>query len=261
LSPGTRGQIPPWNAASYDTVSTVQQAWGRQVLAETALRGDETVLDAGCGTARLAELLAAAVPRGLVLAVDHSAEMLGVAASRLRGGGHPIVLLRAELMDLPLRDSVDFVFSNAVFHWVPDHQRLFRSLAAALRPGGRLVAQCGGHGNLARAHQIAFQVARQPRFAPWFRDWREPYVFATAEETRARLERAGFVEVSTSLVAAPTPFPTRQAYREFVATVILRSFLGALPKEDHAAFVETFVDSSPEYHLDYVRLNLSGKKG
>ncbi len=248
-------QLPAWNASSYDQVSTVQQEWGRKVLAGLGLEGRETVLDAGCGTARLADLLAEAVPGGRVIAVDTSAEMLAVARERANAG---VCLLRADLSVLPLAGSLDVIFSNAVFHWITDHQTLLRSLFAALRPGGLLVAQCGGAGNLKRAYSLADQVAATPPFASYPRSW--PFRFATAEDTARLLEETGFTGIETSLTQAPTPFPTREKFRDFVGTVILRPYLGALPAALQPDFIEGFVDASPEWHLDYVRLNLYGRK-
>jgi trans-aconitate 2-methyltransferase len=248
-------QLPAWNASSYDQVSTVQQDWGRRVLAGLGLGGGETVLDAGCGTARLAELLAEAVPGGEVIAVDNSMEMLAVARERVAAR---VELLRADLLALPLAGALDVIFSNAVFHWIVDHLTLFRSLFAALKSGGRLVAQCGGATNLARAYGLADQVAAKPPFSAYPRSW--PFRFATAEETAQLLEQAGFTGVETSLTQAPTPFPSREKYRDFVGTVILRPYLGALPAPLQPDFIEAFVDASPEWHLDYVRLNLYGRK-
>ena len=213
----------------------------------------------GCGTARLAELLAAAVPRGWVLAVDNSREMLEVARSRL-GEGANIRLLRADLSALPLVGAVDMIFSNAVFHWISDHDRLFRSLAGALRPGGRLVAQCGGHGNLTGTYAVSRAVAASPRFAAYFRSFHESFLFATAEDTEHALRDAGLTGIEVSLAPAPTPFPARREFRDFVATVILRPCLEALPSEERPGFVEAFVDACPSYHLDYVRLNLAARK-
>jgi len=249
--------LPAWNASSYDQVSTVQQEWGRRVLAGLGLAGAETVLDAGCGTARLAEMLAEAVPSGRVIAVDTSAEMLAVA--RERGPAHQtrVHLLRADLSALPLAGTLDVIFSNAVFHWIADHRTLFRSLFVALKPGGRLVAQCGGATNLARAYGLADQVAARPPFA-FKPSW--PFRFATAEETARLLEECGFTGIETSLTQAPTPFPTRERYRDFVGTVILRPYLGALPPALQPDFIEAFVEASPEWHLDYVRLNLYARK-
>src|SRR5439155_25071627 len=121
------------------------------------LTGNETVVDAACGTGRLTEILADRLPDGCVFATDVSAEMLAKAHR------HPRVhYFRANLMDLPLHRSIDLLFSNAVFHWVVDHDRLFQSIGSALRPGGRLVAQCGGKGNLVGFHARARSIANRP---------------------------------------------------------------------------------------------------
>ncbi|MBA3328711.1 MAG: methyltransferase domain-containing protein, partial [Solirubrobacterales bacterium] len=118
-----------------------------EVLHRLDLRGDETVLDAGCGSGRVTRMLLDRLPRGRVIAVDASPDMVGRAREELGPGAD---VRRADLATLRLQtaESVDAVFSNAVFHWVDDHDALFASLAGALRPGGRLVAQCGGEGNV-----------------------------------------------------------------------------------------------------------------
>src|SRR5689334_14433119 len=166
-----------WNAEQYHRVSEPQFEWGLQVLARIAVllpRGDETVLDAGCGTGRLTQHLAGLFPRGRVIATDLSAPMLQTFAKALNNGrskpdsdqrhadsnqrsphspAHPIKLVLSDFRALPFVGAFDFVFSTAAFHWAPDHDALFASIFHALRPGGRLVAQCGGGANLAAARE------------------------------------------------------------------------------------------------------------
>src|ERR671933_563060 len=142
-----------WDGAAYDRLSTPMEQLGREVMERLELRGDETILDAGCGSGRLTELLKERVPDGRVIGVDASASMIDAARERL---GPNADLRVADLVALDLGgDTVDVVFSTATFHWIADHDALFRSLRAALRPGGRLVAQCGGAGNIASIHAAA----------------------------------------------------------------------------------------------------------
>lgn len=192
--------IGDWNAASYDKVADPQARWGAEVLQRLPLEGDETVLDAGCGTGRVTELLLARLPRGRVVALDASAAMLEQARGRLAGFGDQVSFVHADLMEpLPISDPVDAVLSTATFHWVLDHDRLFANLAAVLRSGGWLVAQCGGFGNVATMLEAAKAV--HPGF-------QRMHNFQTAEATRDRLEACGFDDIDTWLSKAPTPFET-----------------------------------------------------
>ncbi|HEU4571151.1 MAG TPA: methyltransferase domain-containing protein, partial [Candidatus Limnocylindrales bacterium] len=151
-----------WDATTYDRVSTPQQDWARPVVERLPLRGDETVLDAGCGTGRVTAMLLERLPAGRVIAVDGSAAM--VAEARAFLDPERTVVIHSDLVDLELDEQVDAVFSNAVFHWIADHERLFATLHAALAPGGRLEAQCGGAGNVAGFMAAVAEVVAERSF-------------------------------------------------------------------------------------------------
>jgi trans-aconitate 2-methyltransferase len=242
-----------WNATSYDKVADPQARWGAEVLARLPLEGAETVLDAGCGSGRVTEMLIEPLPRGAVVALDASASMLGEARRRLDRFGGRVEFVQADLgRPLPLDRPVDAILSTATFHWVPDHDALFANLAAVLRPGGLLVAQCGGFGNIARFIEVARSV--DPGYV------RNTHNFQTAEATAARLEREGFVEIETWLSPAPTPFATTEDLEAFIATVCLRVHLAQLPEERRAPFVHEVAARMPEPILDYVRLNITARR-
>ena len=241
-----------WNAASYDKVADPQARWGAEVLERLPLEGDETVLDAGCGTGRVTELLLARLPRGRVVALDASTSMLDQARGRLARFGDRVSYVHADLgQPLPITEKVDAVLSTATFHWVPDHDALFANLAAVLRPGGWLVAQCGGFGNVASLLRIATEV--HPGF-------HRVHNFQTAEATRSRLERSGFTEIDTWLSEAPTPFDTPAQFEAFLETVCLRTFLDELPPDAREPFVHEVARRMPGRTLDYVRLNITARR-
>ena len=257
---------PEWNATTYHRVANPHVSWGEQVLARLPLRGDETVADAGCGTGRLTAELLARVPRGHVIAVDGSVNMLEVAAGHLRPKyGDRVSFLHADLRELALPAPVEAIFSTATFHWILDHPALFRRLFANLKRGGRLVAQCGGAGNLAALLTEVAALQASAAFAPFYAGWREVWEFADAGTAADRLRAAGFVEVETGLVEAPTSFRNASEYRDFLETVVLRAHLEPLPTPDlRASFLNALVDASARsarpYSLDYWRLNLSGRR-
>lgn len=237
-----------WDAARYDRVANPQAAWGATVLDRLPLRGDERVLDAGCGTGRVTELLLDRLPRGSVVALDASAEMLEEARRRLARFGGRVEFVEADVSHpLPLAaGSFDGILSTATFHWVPDHDGLFRHLAAVLRPGGRLVAQCGGAGNIATLEDVVASFGLQ----------RGDHHFATPEATERRLEAAGFRDIRTWLVEEPTTFEPGEPFESFLETVCLRQVLDRLPDAERAAFVHAVAERMPGAVLDYVRLNI-----
>src|SRR6266536_2433431 len=200
-----------WDAATYDRIADPMTRWGSAVLDKLPLAGDERVLDAGCGSGRVTELLVGRVPRGHVVALDLSQAMLAQARRRLAAHADRISYLCADLgAPLPI-EQVDAVLSTATFHWVGDHDALFRNLAQVLRPGGWLVAQCGGVGNVA--------------------------------SVQAALAQLGVVSDGT-----------------YLATIVIRAPLAALPETERPAFVRAVVGRLPRLEIDYVRLNIVARR-
>jgi len=250
-----------WNAATYHRVSGPQVSWGRKVLARVHLEGNETLLDAGCGTGRLTEDLLEALPTGRVVGVDLSQNMLCAAREHLAPHAAKAAFVVADLESLPFERAFDGVFSTAAFHWVTDHDRLFRSLFRALKPGGWLVAQCGGGANLARLRDRARALGARPKFASYLGTYREPWEYADAETTAARLRRAGFENITTSLEAAPTVFESAEKFSEFIRNVVFHRHLECIPdpplrEEFIALLTRQSTEDDPPYCLDYWRLNL-----
>jgi trans-aconitate 2-methyltransferase len=238
----------PWDAATYDRTSQPQQAWAAEVLARLqGLSDDATVLDVGCGTGRVTELLLELVPSGRVIAIDASPEMVALARRRL---GDRAQVFCQDVLELDLSEPVDAIISTATLHWVSDHDRLWRRLAQALRPGGRLEVQCGGQGNLDSVREVIDAAAR--RVAPQLLGW-SPWVFASPKETEQRLREAGFIETRCWLQERPT-CPSDLA--GFVRTSILAAHLDRLPEEQREPFAEAVL-ADVRSSLDYVRLNAS----
>ena len=255
-----------WNATAYHKVSGPQTSWGHKVLSRLGVRGDERAIDAGCGSGKLTGALLERLPRGSMVAIDRSWNMLLTARANLRPAFAPRVkFVQVALPDLPFSNYADLVFSTATFHWVKDHPALFAALYRTLRSGGRLHAQCGGGPNLKRAHQLAGDVMHAPPFAPFFTNWPGPWEFADAATTADRLRAAGFVDIDTSLEEAPTTLASKDDYREFVSTVIYHPHLERLPS---AALKQAFIDrvtglsanDDPPFTLDYWRLNMAARK-
>jgi trans-aconitate 2-methyltransferase len=245
------GAAREWDAASYQRVSVPHEEWASSVLDRLPLAGDETVLDAGCGSGRTTGLLIERLPRGRVVAVDGSAAMVEKVREVLRPVDEAIV---SDLTELELLASVDAVFSSAVFHWVLDHDLLFRRLRANLKPGAPIAAQCGGEGNIDRLRRLVDEVAASEPYAPYFEGFAEPWNYAGPKQTAARLEEAGFERIRCWLqpwtIVPPAP-------AEFLRTVCLGPHVDLLPGTLRDRFVdELMARESQPLALDYVRLNI-----
>jgi trans-aconitate 2-methyltransferase len=240
-----------WDAATYDRVSAPQTRWGRAVVDRLPLAGDERVLDAGCGTGRVTAMLLERLPRGQVVALDGSPSMIEEARRRFAGDSR-VELVTADLAQpLPLAAPADAILSTATFHWITDHGALFRNLDAVLRSGGRLVAQCGGAGNVARV--TAALRAVDPTLT-------QTKNYATPEETTGHLAAAGFVDVQVWLQPEPTRFDPGEPLETFLRTVILGDVLPQIPEARRAAFVHEVATRMEEPEIDYVRLNIDARR-
>lgn len=233
------------------------------MLERVDLAGDEAALDAGCGTGKVTALLLERLPGGSILAVDGSEAM--VEAARGRFAGDPRVRVeRQDLLSLEVEEPVDLVFSTATFHWIKDHERLFGRLAEALRPDGRLVAQCGGEGNIRRATQATEAVMAWERFRQYFEGWRDDKNYADAETTRARLEAAGFEGVETWLHDEAAEFGSVEELTRFLATVVLGGHMERLPEGEREPFARAVAEEIVAMEgvpvLRYVRLNMDARR-
>ena len=239
-----------WDAARYARNARFVSELATEMIDVLAPRPGERILDVGCGDGALSERIAA---RGAaVVGVDAAADM--VAAARKRG-------LDARVMggeELRFEAEFDAVFSNAALHWMRRADAVIAGVRRALKPGGRFVAEFGGHGNIAAVMAALGETLGRrgidaSRFSPWY--------FATVDEYRAKLEAHGFRVAAISLFTRPTPLPG--AIGDWLDT-FCESFLKAVPaaerprlKDDIAAALRPdWCDAAGRWTLDYVRLRV-----
>jgi trans-aconitate 2-methyltransferase len=244
-----------WDAQTYDRVSDPQYRWGLEVLDRLELEGDEYVMDAGCGSGRVTAKLLERLPEGRVLCVDASEQMIAAARQAL---GDRVDYVVADLSELEVEEPVDLVFSTATFHWILDHDKLFSHLHEALGAGGRLVAQCGGAGNVAEHARAIVAVATRPEFIDHFQGLEMMWNFAAPEETEERLRNAGFQEVRCWLEDKPVQPEDPYA---FTTTVTMGPHLARLPEDLRRSFAEAVLElENDPLVLNYVRLNIEARR-
>jgi trans-aconitate 2-methyltransferase len=238
-----------WNAAAYDRLAAPMTRWGEIVVGRLDLEGGERVLDAGCGTGKVTSMLRDRLPRGEVVALDGSASMVEKARERL--GDDRVSYLVADLQrPLPVDPPVDAVLSTATFHWITDHDALFANLAAVMRPGAQLVAQCGGKGNISSIEAALREIGE---------DFVGRKHFACAEETRERLDRSGFTDIEVWLHPEPTPLDPEDL-ESYLAAICLGDHVEGMDDAERAAFAHDVAARLPEPAIDYVRLNMRARR-
>jgi len=237
-----------WSPADYQRHASFVPALGASILARLDPKPGERILDLGCGDGVLTAQIAGA--GALVTGADASPEMVKAAAAR----GVDARLVDAR--NLPFRGEFDAVFSNAVLHWIPDADDVLAGVAAALRPGGRFVAEFGGHTNVA-----AIAVAIRAVFGRHGVQYSSPWYYPTPDEYRARLEAHGFVVQDIRLFPRPTPLPTGMA--GWLRTFRVSQFQGVPSELAHQIEDEivdllrpSLCDRGGQWTADYVRLQV-----
>ncbi len=258
-----------WNPRDYVQHSSSQESWARELLTLVDLQPDDVVLDIGCGDGRVTASIAQAVPRGRVVGVDLSAQMIAHASAQ-----HcrpPVDNLRFETADaaaLPFEPQFSVVFSNAALHWVQDQRAAVVGIARALRPGGRFIAQFGGYGNVAEVIAAFEHVAHGPRFRELTTPGELPYRFHDAETYEGWLRDAGMDIQECRLI-------TKDMVHEDATTFIgwLRTawhpYTSGVPVEVRDAFLEDTAhhymaghppDDLGRVHVSSVRLQVRARK-
>ncbi len=247
-------QLLEWDARSYDALPLPHERWGPRAIAQLRLAGDETVADIGCGTGRDAQQLLGLLPRGKVLAIDGSQQMLAQLRTRLGADLVRVQLVPADLRQpLPLPGgAADAVLSVATLHWLPDHAAVFAEVARLLRPGGQLAAEAGGAGNIASVRAALAAEGADDGAGVWN--------FAGVAETRQRLAAAGFTGIDVRLVPDPAHLAAGEQLEAFLATVVLGAHLRELAPARRRPFVRAIAGRLPEPAVDYVRLQISATR-
>jgi trans-aconitate methyltransferase len=231
-----------WNPRDYAANSASQQAWARELIARLNLRGNEHLLDVGCGDGKVTAEIACAVSKGSVIGIDASPEMIGFARQAFPPA--QISNLKFEIMDarrLRFERAFDLIFSNAALHWVDDHPAFLRGAAACLKPGGRLVVSCGGKGNAQEVFAALRAVMRLARWREFFRQLERPYFFHSPEDYKQWLARFGFKAQSVRLADKDMVFEGREKFAGWFRTTWL-PYTQRVPEARREEFIARVVE-------------------
>jgi trans-aconitate 2-methyltransferase len=253
-----------WNAADYAANSVVQQAWARELIAQLKLRGDEHILDVGCGDGKVTAEIARAVPHGSATGVDASAEMIAFAKKAFPNVEFHVMDAR----EIHFDRRFDLVFSNAALHWVDDHEKFLRGAGSVLKPGGRLIVSCGGKGNAQDVFVAMRPEIRLARWREYFRGMPEPYFFYSPADYDKWLPKAGFRTNVVRLAPKDATYPGAKGFTTWLRTTWIpyaQRVPEDLREEFIAAVTERYVakhppDAEEKVHVKMVRLEIDAVK-
>ncbi len=234
-----------WDGAAYDALPLPHEQWGIRTIEALNLQSNETLLDAGCGTGRDAQLALAQLTNGSLVCVDQSSTMLDQCRSRF-GQDSRVQIIEGDLdQALPVQPgSIDAIMSVAALHWLADHNNVWHHFYTALKPGGRVATDCGGFGNLAKTLALVPQIDPDIKFPDWY--------YANVSDTEELLKAAGFIDIAVSLRPHPTPLPDKQTLATYLRTLVFREW----NDDQIAKMSELLTDNT----LDYVRLEVRAHK-
>ena len=231
-----------WDAEQYSRNSSVQFQWALELIGRLGLKGDERVLDIGCGDGKVTAELARRTPRGAVVGVDSSPQMIAKARAAFppaKGGGLSFRVMDASA--LSFNGEFDVAFSNAALHWIKNHHDLLRGVARSLGPGGRLLFQMGGKGNGEEIFALAGDVVRESPWKSYFQGFDFPWGFHGPEEYALWLREAGFAVRRTELIPRDMRQKGRDGLLGWVRTTWM-PYTERLPEELREKFLAQAVD-------------------
>lgn len=258
-----------WNPADYHRSSPAQQRWAEELIAKLDLRGDERVLDIGCGDGRITAAISGNVPRGSVTGIDSSAEMIRFAREHFPPENHPnLSFARMDAQALAFHEEFDIVFSNAALHWIPDHREVLAGIRKCLRDEGKMLVQMGGKGNAGKVFEAFEQVRHESRWEPFFRNFSFVFGFFGEDLYRGWLAGAGLVPVRVELIDKDMAYTNRRDFAAWIRTTWL-PHLQQVPEDLHSPFIDAVIDRylarspvGPDgiFHIGMKRLEVEARR-
>lgn len=237
-----------WDSIEYAKHSHAQFAWARELFAKLGLKGDETVLDIGCGEGKVTAYIAERVPRGAVVGIDNSLEMLTLAQDTFPPETYPnLIFLHMDAREISLEKKFDVAFSNAMLHWVKDHRPVLKGVKACLKPSGILLFQMGGKGNASDVVKSMLRVIVRESWKGYFTELPFPYAFHGPDAYRELLTEAGFEPMRIELIPKDMQQPGREAMAGWIRSTWL-PYTGRIPAALRETFILEIVDDFLERH-------------
>jgi trans-aconitate 2-methyltransferase len=244
-----------WNAKDYEKNSGAQQTWARELLAHLQLTGTEAILDLGCGDGKVTAEIASLVSDGSVVGIDNSRQMVELAQENYPTNQYPNLSFQVmDASDLTFENCFDLAFSNAVLHWVKNHQPVITGLYKSLRVGGKILLRMGGEGDAAGIISTMNEVRASTKWARYFTDFDFPFTFLGIDDYHTLLNDAGFAIKRVELIPKDMTHEGKSGLEGWIRTTWL-PYTGRIPE----AMRHEFIEEVATHYLANVPLTADGK--
>ena len=257
--------MPEWDPKDYEKNSCAQEKWAKEIIEKLGLRGDEHILDIGCGDGKVSAELARHAPKGRVAGLDSSGEMIGYASAKYRGCAN-LRFEKGDASSLRYEGEYDLVVSFACLHWVKDHRPVLEGIRRSLRPNGRTVLQFGGKGNAEDLVKAAEDVIAG-NWGGYFKEFTFPWTFYAAEEYRALIEQSGLKPLRVELIPKDREDLGKEGIASFIRTA-WHPYTSRIPEDMRNKFIDEVaeeylrrypLDSKGVAHTRMVRLEAEAR--
>jgi trans-aconitate 2-methyltransferase len=230
-----------WNASEYDRLSNLQDAMAVEVLSGLALKGNERILDIGCGNGKTTAAIAERVPQGSVLGVDASAEMVAFANEHWTAGHPSLQFAVADARHLPFKHEFDLVVSFNALHWISDQALPLQGIHQALTWEGKARLRMVAKGERTCIEDVIDETRTSPRWAGYFNGFRDPFLHITPEQYAALAEQQGFRVLSIRTSDKAWDFGSRDAFLARMQVTMIE-WTQHVPEADRVAFINDALD-------------------
>ena len=257
-----------WDPKDYESSSSAQFRWAMDLVSQLDLRGNERVLDIGCGDGRITAQLASRLPMGEVLGIDLSRDMINFAEGKYPAETCSNLAFQwGDANELDFDDEFDLVVSFACLHWVKDHLPILKGIERSLVPSGRVLLQFGGKGNAEEILSITEDLIREDKWSGYFKDFSFPYHFYGPLEYRGWLKLSGLKARRVDLVPKDMVHAGKKGLEGIIRNTWL-PYTERLPQKLRQEFVSEIADRYIEryplveglVHVKMARLEVETEK-
>jgi trans-aconitate 2-methyltransferase len=258
-----------WNPNAYAKSSSAQKKWAGELISKIHIRGDERILDIGSGDGKITAQIASLLPRGSVVGIDNSPEMVDFAREKFPSSSWPNLSFQFnDASNLRYENEFDLVVSFACLHWILDHGPVLNGIKRSLKSGGRLFLQFGGVGNAKDILEVVDEMISEDRWAKYFKRFSFPYGFFGPEEYKSWLAQAGLKAVRVELIPKDMVQPGRSGLASWIESTWL-PYIERVPDGLKRDFVDEMVDGyasthpldgDEQIHVKMMRLEVEAEK-